>query len=76
MPSKSDHELVPVHELMNEKEVSELLKRLGIELENLPRILDTDPQAVKLEAKAGQVIRISRKDGKIDNDYYRRVVEG
>ncbi|MDE1767869.1 MAG: DNA-directed RNA polymerase subunit H [Candidatus Micrarchaeota archaeon] len=61
---------------MNEKEVSELLKRLGIELENLPRILDTDPQAVKLEAKAGQVIRISRKDGKIDNDYYRRVVEG
>ena len=76
MPLKSDHELIPVHELMTEKEVNELFKKLGITIENLPRIFDSDPQAKKLEAKAGQVIRIYRKDGKNEYEYYRRVVEG
>lgn len=76
MPSKSDHELVPVHELMSEKEVSELLKKLGVYVENLPRIFDSDPQAKKLGAKAGQVVRIYRKDGRNEYEYYRRVVEG
>ncbi len=76
LPSKSDHELVPEHELMNDKEVAELFKKLGIVMENLPRIYDTDPQAVKLGAKAGQVVRIYRKDGKNEYEYFRRVVEG
>lgn len=76
MTSKSDHELVPTHELMNDKEVSELTKKLGIVVDNLPRIFDTDPQAVKLGAKAGQVLRIYRKDGKNEYEYFRRVVEG
>ncbi len=76
MPSKSDHELVPVHELMTDKEVSELFKKLGITIENLPKIFDTDPQAKKLEAKPGQVIRIYRKDDKNEYEYYRKVVEG
>jgi len=76
LPSKSDHELVPVHELMTDKEVSELFKKLGITIENLPKIFDTDPQAKKLEAKPGQVIRIYRKDDKNEYEYYRKVVEG
>ena len=76
MSSKSDHELVPVHELMSDKEVSELLKKLGITVQNLPRIFDSDPQAKKLGAKEGQVVKIYRKDGKNEYEYYRRVVEG
>ena len=32
MPSKSDHELIPVHELMTDKEVNDLFKKLGIVL--------------------------------------------
>ncbi len=76
MPSKSDHELVPVHELMSDKEVAELFKKLGLSIENLPKIFDTDTQAVKLGAKEGQVIRIYRKDDKNEYEYYRRVVEG
>jgi DNA-directed RNA polymerase subunit H len=61
---------------MTDKEVSELFKKLGITIENLPKIFDTDPQAKKLEAKPGQVIRIYRKDDKNEYEYYRKVVEG
>ena len=76
MSSKSDHELVPVHELMSDKEVESLLSKLNITLNNLPKILESDPQSVKLGARPGQVIRIFRKDGKSEYEYYRRVVEG
>ncbi len=76
MTSKSDHELVPVHELMSDKEVKELLQTLNLTLDGLPKILESDTQAVKLGAKAGQVIKIYRRDGKRENPYYRTVVEG
>lgn len=76
MPLKSDHELVPVHELMSDKDASALFKKLGITIDNLPKIFDSDPQAKKLEATPGQVIRIYRKDGQNEYEYYRRVVEG
>lgn len=76
MTTKSDHELVPVHELMSDKEVKTLLQSMNIALDGLPKIFDTDPQAVKLSAKAGQVIKIYRREGKRDVPYYRVVVEG
>ncbi len=76
MTTKSDHELVPVHELMSEKEVKTLLDSMGMTLEGLPKIFDTDPQAVKLGAKTGQVIKIYRREGKREIPYYRVVVEG
>jgi DNA-directed RNA polymerase subunit H len=74
MPSKSDHELVPVHELMSDKEAKEVLESLKVSIENLPKILESDPQAKKLEAKPGQIIRIHRKEGKRDMFYYRVVI--
>ena len=76
LPSKSDHELVPVHELMNDNDVKEVLKALNISTENLPKILESDTQAKKLGAKIGQVIRIRRHEGKHEQMYYRVVVEG
>ena len=76
MTTKSDHELVPVHELMSEKEVKTLLESMNMTLEGLPKIFDTDPQAVKLGAKAGQVIKIYRREVKREIPYYRFVVEG
>ncbi len=74
MPSKSDHELVPVHELMSDKEAKEVLESLKVSIENLPKILESDPQAKKLEAKPGQIIRIHRREGKHDMFYYRVVI--
>ncbi len=76
MALKSDHELIPVHELMSEKEVKELLQTLNLTIDSLPRILESDPQAIRLEAKAGRVIKIYRRDGKRETPYYRAVVEG
>ena len=76
MSSKSDHELIPVHELMSDKEVKELLQTLNLTIDNLPKILESDPQAMKLEAKAGRVMKIYRRDGKRETPYYRVVVEG
>ena len=62
MALKSDHELIPVHELMSEKEVKELLQTLNLTIDSLPRILESDPQAIRLEAKAGRVIKIYRRE--------------
>lgn len=60
---------------MSDKETKELFSKMGIQGDNLPKILDTDPQAVKLLAKPGQIIKIHRKDGKNEYDYYRIVVQ-
>ena len=71
----SEHELVPIHELLNEEEAQKLLSELKVKLQNLPKILDTDPQSKKLGAKPGQIIKISRNDRGNKYTYYRLVVE-
>jgi DNA-directed RNA polymerase subunit H len=76
MATKSDHELIPVHELMSDKEVKELLETLNLTIDSLPKMLESDPQAMRLGAKSGQVIKIYRRDGKRETPYYRAVVEG
>ena len=73
---KSDHELVPVHEIMDEKEVRSLFEKMNITQNNLPKIFTSDPQAKKLNAKPGQIIKIHRTDFGNEYLYYRLVVEG
>lgn len=68
------HELVPKHEVLNEKEKEELLKKYGITLRLLPRILDTDPVVKILNAKLGDVIKITRKSETAGEAIYYRVV--
>ncbi|VVB77241.1 DNA-directed RNA polymerase subunit H [uncultured archaeon] len=60
---------------MSESEVSELLKKLGIKISNLPKVLEGDPQAKKLQAKPGDVLEIERDDYGKQYTYYRQVVE-
>jgi DNA-directed RNA polymerase subunit H len=74
--SKREHELVPLHRIMSKTEVSELTSEMGITVNNLPKVLVTDPQAVKIEAKAGDVLEISRDDFGRKYKYYRLVVTG
>ncbi len=76
MASKNGHELVPVHELVTDKEAKELLKNMNLDFANLPRIFSSDPQAVKLGARPGQIIKIFRHSGHGTLPYYRVVVEG
>ena len=73
----SKHSLVPKHTILNDKEKKELLKKYSITLNQLPRILTSDPMVEKLDAKIGDVIKITRSSptaGPIQ--YYRVVVKG
>jgi len=72
----TQHELVPKHELLSEEEKKELLEKYRVKLEDLPRILITDPAIAKLNPKPGDIVKIIRKDpvaGEVV--YYRVVVE-
>ena len=69
------HRLVPKHELLNEKEKEELLKRYGVTIRQLPRILASDPAIQKLNAKIGDIIKITRKSPTAGEATYYRVVK-
>lgn len=71
------HDLVPKHELLDDKQKDEVLKKFGITLRQLPRILDNDPMSEMLGAKIGDVIRITRKSETAgESIYYRIVIKG
>ncbi len=71
------HKLVPKHEILKEEEKEELLKKYGVSLRQLPRILSSDPVVKVLGAKPGDVIRIRRKSLTAgETVYYRVVVRG
>ncbi|MCS7123230.1 MAG: DNA-directed RNA polymerase subunit H, partial [Candidatus Aenigmarchaeota archaeon] len=66
-----NHKLVPKHILLSEKEKEELLKKYGITLKELPRILSSDPMVKALNAKVGDVIKIIRKSPTAEvSEYY------
>jgi len=72
---KREHELVPVHRIMNKSEIEELLNKLGLKVSNLPKILFSDPQARKIGAQVGDVLEIDRDDFGKQYKYYRQVAE-
>jgi DNA-directed RNA polymerase subunit H (RpoH/RPB5) len=70
-----EHNLVPKMKVIGEGDVEKLLKKYGISAEDLPMMRSDDPCAKALEAKAGDVVKISRTDSTGSYDYYRRVAE-
>ena len=73
----SKHELVPKHILLGEEEREEVLKKYGITLRQLPRILETDPAIKDMTPKPGDVVQITRKGPSGGEDtYYRVVIKG
>ncbi len=71
-----EHEFVPEHEIMSEEEAEELLRRYGVEKEQLPKIKSKDPVIKEIGAKVGDIIRIKRKSKTSGIAlYYRLVVE-
>ena len=69
------HELVPKHEIMTDEEVQALLKKYGMNRDQLPKILQTDPVVEAIGAKKGQILRIKRNSLTAgQTDYYRIVV--
>ncbi len=66
--------LVPKHEIMNPEEKAELLKKLNISLKQLPRIKNDDPAVKVINAKHGDVVRVTRRSPTAGECYYYRVV--
>jgi DNA-directed RNA polymerase subunit H len=70
-----NHELVPKHILLSEKEKEEVMRMYGIKkLTQLPRILKSDPVVKRLNAKPGDLIKIIRKSDTAKESIYYRVV--
>jgi DNA-directed RNA polymerase subunit H len=72
-----EHNLVPKHEILEPEETRKVLEQYHVKLHQLPYILSTDPVARGLDAKPGDVIRITRKSEVAGvSFYYRYVIEG
>lgn len=69
-----EHELVPPHRVLSPEEKEELLKKYGVSIKQLPRILSTDPAVKALKAKPGDVIEIARRSPVAGEVKYYRVV--
>ena len=61
---------------MTDKEVKEILEELELKPENLPKILESDPQVKILNGKVGQIVKIDRTENGVKVPYYRIIVEG
>ena len=74
--SMLDHELVPRHEIMREKEVAELLQTYKLRKEQLPKIKKSDPVIKEIKAEVGNVVRITRRSRTAGKSLsYRLVIE-
>ena len=67
-------ELVPKHQLLNQEEKSELLKKYNITVKQLPRIKEEDAAVSLLNAKKGDIIKIERRSQAAGEYFYYRVV--
>ncbi len=52
--------LVPKHRILTEDEANNILDKLNITANKLPKITDMDPQSIWLGARPGDVIEITR----------------
>jgi len=71
------HHLVPKHEVLTPEEKAEVLEKYRVEPYHLPRIKTSDPIIKVINAKPGDLIKITRKSPTA-GEYvsYRYVVEG
>ena len=71
-----EHALVPMHEILTEKERSQLLVQYKIKPYQMPQVTSTDPAVKAIGAKPGDVLRIIRKSTTAGKHIaYRYVVE-
>jgi DNA-directed RNA polymerase subunit H len=74
--SEVEHELIPEHTKLSDKDAKALMKLYTITIREMPKILFSDPAIAHLDAKEGDIIKIkrnSRTAGEIV--FYRGVVK-
>jgi DNA-directed RNA polymerase subunit H len=55
------HKLVPDHTILSKTEMNKILKQLNIHQEQLPKIKSDDPVVKDIDAKPGDILKITRK---------------
>ena len=68
------HPLIPKHSKLNGSQKEKLLEKYNISMRELPRILKTDPAAISLDARPGDIIKIIRKSQTASEAIFYRVV--
>ena len=53
--------LVPTHEIMTEDEIADEFSDVEYDFKNLPKIRSNDPVVKAIDAKPGDIIRITRE---------------
>jgi DNA-directed RNA polymerase subunit H len=71
-----EHALVPMHEILGEKEKEQLLAQYKVQPYQMPQIKSTDPAVKAIGAKPGDILKIVRKSSTAgEHIAYRYVVE-
>lgn len=68
------HRLVPEHIILKDEEKKELLEKLKIEPDQLPKILKSDPVVKAINAKEGDIVKIIRRSQTAGTSVYYRIV--
>ena len=68
------HTLTPKHVKLGEKEKTNIFEKYHITSKEMPKILKTDSAIKELEAKPGDVIKITRKSPTAGESIFYRVV--
>ncbi len=68
------HTLVPKHQKLSDKEKEDLLRKYNVTTSELPKIIKSDPMAIGLGAKTGDVIKIIRNSPTSGKTVFYRVV--
>ena len=56
-----EHKLVPTHEIMTEEEIADEFSDVEYDFKNLPKIRSIDPVVKAIDAKPGDILRITRE---------------
>ena len=56
-----EHMLVPTHEIMTEDEIADEFNDVEYDFKDLPKIRSEDPVVKAIDAKPGDVLRITRE---------------
>ena len=55
------HNLVPEHTILTPEEADAVREELDVRIDQIPKILPTDPVVKAIDAKLGDVLKITRK---------------
>lgn len=55
------HKLVPEHTILTPEEADAVLEELDVRIDQIPKILPTDPVVKAIDAKVGDVLKITRE---------------